>query len=243
MQMARFGSNVRIDKKGTIDLVTEIDVAVERMFRALIGERFPDHDVLAEEMGQLHRGASHRWVFDPLDGTTNYAHGVPIFCAAVALEIEGEAAVGAVYDPNRRELFTTERGVGAWLNGAPLRVSSAATLVDSLLVTGFPYDVQSRLSEILDPFAGFLKKARAIRRLGSAAIDLCWVAAGRMDGFWEQGLQAWDTMAGALMVHEAGGRVTALDGGPWRADVGHCLASNGLIHDEMLGVIRDVTRP
>jgi myo-inositol-1(or 4)-monophosphatase len=243
MQMARFGSDVRVDKKGAIDLVTEVDLAVERMFRALIADRFPDHDVLAEEMGQLHRGGSHRWVFDPLDGTTNYAHGVPIFCATVALEIDGDPSVGAVYDPNRRELFTAEHGVGAWLNGAPLRVSSASTLVDSLLVTGFPYDVRDRLSDILDPFAAFLEKARAVRRLGSAAIDLCWVAAGRMDGFWEQGLQAWDTMAGALLVQEAGGRVTALDGGPFRAESGHCLASNGLIHEEMLAVIRDTKRP
>jgi myo-inositol-1(or 4)-monophosphatase len=240
MQMARFGSDVRVDKKGAIDLVTEVDVAVERMFRALIADRFPDHDVLGEEMGQLRRGGSHRWVFDPLDGTTNYAHGVPIFCATVALEIDGCPAVGAVYDPNRRELFTAEHGGGAWLNGTPIRVSSASTLGDSLLVTGFPYDLRDHLRDILDPFAGFLMKARAVRRLGSAAIDLCWVAAGRMDGFWEQGLQAWDTMAGALLVQEAGGRVTALDGGPWKPESGQVLASNGLIHEEMLAVIRDV---
>jgi myo-inositol-1(or 4)-monophosphatase len=234
---------VRVDKKGAIDLVTEVDVEVERMFRALIAERFPDHDVLAEEMGETKTGASHRWVFDPLDGTTNYAHGIPIFCATVALEIDGEPVVGAVYDPNRKELFTGERGVGAWRNGEPLRVSRAATLIDSVLVTGFPYDIRERSDEILGLFAGFLRQARAVRRLGSAAIDLCWVAAGRMEGFWEQGLHAWDTMAGALMVQEAGGHVTALDGGPWKAASGRCLASNGLIHDEMLAVIREVCRP
>ncbi len=239
MQMARFGSALRVDKKGAIDLVTEVDVEVETMLRALIEQRFPDHDVLAEEMGQTRTGATHRWVFDPLDGTTNYAHGVPIFCSTLALEIDGHPAVGAVFDPNRRELFTAERGVGAWMNGQPLRVSSSATLNDSLLVTGFPYDIRTRMDEVLTLFASFLHEARAVRRLGSAAIDLCWVAAGRLDGFWEQGLQAWDTMAGALMVQEAGGRVSALDGGRWNPHGGRVLASNGHIHEAMVAVIQD----
>ena len=240
MQMARFGSAVRIEKKGAIDLVTEIDVEVERMFRALIADRFPDHDVLAEEMGQTGSGARRRWVFDPLDGTTNYAHGIPIFCATVALEIDGVPTVAAVYDPTRKELFTAERGVGAWLNGAPLRVSSTPTLNDSVLVTGFPYDIREpeRMQSIVGLFAAFLASARAVRRLGSAAIDLCWVAAGRMDGFWEQALKPWDTMGGALIVQEAGGRVTGLRGEPWDAHRGNVLASNGRIHDEMLAVIR-----
>ena len=242
LQMARFGSDVRIDKKGTIDLVTEVDVEVERMFRALISERFPDHDVLGEEMGDSSTGASHRWVFDPLDGTTNYAHGLPLFCSTLALEIEGQPDVGAVFDPSRRELFTAERGVGAWLNGEPIRVSQAETLIDSVLVTGFPYDIRERMDDLLGLFAGFLREARAVRRLGSAAIDLCWVAAGRMDGFWEQGLRAWDTMAGALIVQEAGGRVSALDGGPWDPHGGRVLASNSLIHEEMLKIIRTVQR-
>jgi len=241
--MARFGTDVRVEKKGAIDLVTEVDMEVERMFRALIGQRFPDHDILAEELGQTTSGARYRWVFDPLDGTTNYAHGLPIFCSTVALELDGEAIVGAVFDPNRKELFTAERGVGAWVNGAPMRVSPAATLVDSVLVTGFPYDVRDRIDDILGLFTGFLREARAIRRLGSAAIDLCWVAAGRMDAFWEQGLQPWDTTAGALMVQEAGGRVTALDGGPFVPATRQCLASNGLIHDAMLDIARRVKRP
>jgi myo-inositol-1(or 4)-monophosphatase len=243
LQLSRFGSQVRIEKKGTIDLVTEIDIAVERMFRALIAERFPDHDVLAEEMGQTRSGARHRWVFDPLDGTTNYAHGVPIFCSTVALEIDGVPTVAAVFDPNRQELFTAERGVGARLNGAPLQVSRAETLIDSLLVTGFPYDIREpqRMREILALFTGFLGHARAIRRLGSAAVDLCWVAAGRMDGFWEQALQPWDVMGGALIVQEAGGRVTNLDGSAWDAHGGNVLASNGLVHDEMLRVVAQST--
>jgi myo-inositol-1(or 4)-monophosphatase len=240
IQISRFGSAMRVDKKGAIDLVTEVDVEVERMFRALVAERFPDHDVLAEEMGQPRTGASHRWVFDPLDGTTNYAHGIPIFCSTLALEIDGVPVVGAVYDPNRRELFTAERGVGAWLNGEPLRVSASETLIDSVLVTGFPYDIREagRMEAIVGLFTGLLGQARAIRRLGSAAIDLCWVAAGRMDAFWEQALQPWDVMGGGLIVQEAGGRVTSLDGSPWDAMNGQVLASNGRVHDEMLAVIR-----
>lgn len=239
IQMARFGSGIRIDKKGSIDLVTEVDFEVERMFRALVAERFPDHAVLAEEMGQSGSGARHRWVFDPLDGTTNYAHGLPIFCASLALEVDGQAEVGAVYDPNRRELFTAERGVGAWLNGQPLRVSSTAAVIESLLVTGFPYTVHQTPEPFLKMFGAFLRRARAIRRLGSAAIDLCWVAAGRMDAFWEQSLQPWDTAAGALIVQEAGGRVTGLDGGEWAPTAGHILASNGRLHDELLAIARD----
>ena len=236
IQRARFGSVLRVDKKGTIDLVTEVDLEVERSCRALIAARFPDHDILAEELGGGDGGRSHRWVFDPLDGTTNFAHGVPIFCSSLALEIDGEAVVGAVFDPNRQELFTAERGVGAWLNGAPLRTSTTDALIDALLVTGFPYDVHSTLDEVIGLFSAYVSEARAVRRLGSAAIDLCWVAAGRMDGFWEERLQPWDTRAGALLVQEAGGRVTGLDGGTWAPAAGHLLASNGPLHDQMLQV-------
>ncbi len=237
IQLAKFRSGVRIDKKGAIDLVTDVDVEVERMFRALVAERFPDHDVLAEELGGSSSGARHRWVFDPLDGTTNYAHGVPIYCASLALEIDGVATVGAVFDPNRQELFTAERGVGAWLNGEPIRVTTTAAMLDALLVTGFPYTVHDHPARILELFGAFVTRARAVRRLGSAAIDLCYVAAGRMDGFWEESLQPWDTLAGALIVQEAGGRVTGMAGQPWVAADGHILASNGALHDEMLGVI------
>jgi myo-inositol-1(or 4)-monophosphatase len=239
MQMARFGSGVRVEKKSAIDLVTEVDLEVEQMFRALVATRFPGHDVLAEEMGGGSLGARHRWVFDPLDGTTNYAHGLPIFCASLALEIDGWAEVAAVYDPNRRELFTAERGLGAWMNGQRLRTSAAETLLDSLLVTGFPYNVHETLDEIVGLFSAFVGRARAVRRLGSAALDLCWVAAGRMDAFWEHRLQPWDTMAGALIVQEAGGRVSGMDGSTWNPAAGHMIASNGRIHEEMLAVVRD----
>jgi myo-inositol-1(or 4)-monophosphatase len=238
MQLAAFGGPIRVDKKGLIDLVTEVDLAVERMFRALIAERFPDHDVLAEEIGGgASAGSRYCWVFDPLDGTTNYAHGLPIFCASLALEIDGQIEVAAVYDPCRRELFTAERGGGAYLNGAPLRVSRVGALIDALLVTGFPYDVHTTADQIVGLFDAFIRKAQAVRRLGSAALDLCYVAAGRMDGFWEQRLKPWDVAAGALIVEEAGGCVTGLDGGLFTCRAGHVVASNGTIHDEMLATI------
>ena len=238
LQMAQFGSVLQIDKKGTIDLVTQVDVAVERMFRDLIAERFPDHQILAEEMGGAVVAPSGPcWVFDPIDGTTNYAHGLPIFCSSLALEIDGVAEVAAVYDPNRRELFTAERGGGAYVNGVPVRVSGAERLIDAMLVTGFPYDVQRRVDEIVGLFAAFVGRARAVRRLGSAAIDLCWVAAGRMDGFWENDLNPWDIAGGALIVAEAGGRVTSTDGAVFTSRGGQVLATNGRIHDAMLSVI------
>jgi myo-inositol-1(or 4)-monophosphatase len=239
IMMTRFGHDIRVDKKGTIDLVTEVDFAIERMFREMIAGRFPDHDVLAEEQGGspgVPPGPC--WVFDPIDGTTNYAHGIPIFCASLALEIDGVAEVAAVFDPTRQELFTAERGGGAYLNGRRLRVSAAASLVDAVLVTGFPYDVHGRVDEIVGLFGAFVGHARAVRRLGSAAIDLCYVAAGRMDGFWESDLKPWDIAGGALIVTEAGGCVTHMDGSPFSSRCGDLVATNRLLHDPMLDVIR-----
>lgn len=230
----------RVGKKGLIDLVTEVDVAVEKSFRNLIAHRFPDHAVLGEEMGMSgdDSRARCRWLFDPIDGTTNYAHGLPIYCASAALEVDGGIQVGAVFDPTREELFTAERGRGAFLNGAPLRVSQASLLVDSLLVTGFPYDVQTRTDDIVGLFARFLARARAVRRLGSAALDLCYVAAGRMDGFWEQDLKPWDVAAGMLVVEEAGGQVTGFNGAPFSPYGAEIVASNGHLHEQMLEVIK-----
>jgi myo-inositol-1(or 4)-monophosphatase len=243
LMMTRLGGEMRVDKKGAIDLVTEVDIEVERVFRTLIAERFPTHSVLAEELGG---GADVApgpcWVFDPIDGTTNFAHGLPIFCASLALEVDGQAVVAAVYDPTRKELFTAERGGGAHLNGKPIRVSPASELVDALLVTGFPYDVHQRVDEIVGLFAAFVGRARAVRRLGSAAIDLCYVAAGRLDGFWESDLKPWDVAGGALIVSEAGGRMTMMDGGPFSSHGRHVLASNTRLHQQMLDVIAEFRR-
>jgi myo-inositol-1(or 4)-monophosphatase len=239
-QMARFGSDMRVEKKGAIDLVTEIDIAIEREFRDMIAARFPAHDVLGEEFGagaDGQRAPHFCWVFDPIDGTTNYAHGLPIFCASLALEVDGEPIVAAVYDPTRKELFTAERGHGARLNGRMLHVSVAESLIDSLLVTGFHYNVHKDPGKVIEMFAAFIARARAVRRLGSAALDLCYVAAGRFDGFWERQLQPWDVAGGALIVAEAGGRVTTMTGERYGSRKGSVLATNGRIHDAMLDVI------
>jgi myo-inositol-1(or 4)-monophosphatase len=237
----RTGFDVR--KKGRIDLVTEVDEACERMFREMIAVRFPDHQVVAEELGGNEPvRARHCWIFDPLDGTNNYAHGLPIFCSSLALEVDGEVVLGAVYDASRKELFTATLGEGAFLNDAPMSVSGCDVLLDSLLVTGFSYGVHERRRSLVDLFEAFLGEAQAVRRLGSAALVLCYVAAGRFEGFWEQHLKPWDTAAGALIVQEAGGRVSGLDGSRFDARHGDVVASNGLVHAEMLQVIAEWRR-
>ena len=245
IQLQRRESGFEVSKKGAIDLVTEVDLECERLCRGILAERFPDHDILAEELsaGPTEPARSRfRWVFDPLDGTTNYAHGLPIFCSSLSLEVDGRAEVAAIFDPTRQELFTAERGAGAYLNGAKLQVSNTTTLVDALLVTGFPYDVHRRTDELVGLFAAFLGTARAVRRLGSAALDLCYVACSRFDGFWEQHLKPWDVSAGALIVEEAGGRVTGMDGSPFNPVAAHLVACNGPLQAEMLGVIRQYRR-
>ena len=242
IQLARQASGFRVSKKGEIDLVTEVDLECERMCRTVIAERFPEHDVLAEEGGagpSTTPRSRWRWVFDPVDGTTNYAHGLPIFCASLGLEIDGRTEVGAVFDPSRRELFTAVRRGGSFLNGRALAVSDTSTLIDAMIVTGFPYDVHRDSGDLVGLFGAFLGRARAVRRLGSAALDLCYVAAGRFDAFWEQHLKPWDVSAGALVVEEARGHVTGMDGSPFDAAAGHLVASNGAVHDEMMAVIRE----
>jgi myo-inositol-1(or 4)-monophosphatase len=242
MQMARFGQGLRIDKKGAIDLVTDVDVAVETWFRAFIHERYPEHRILAEELQDQSPsgapGSPYCWIFDPIDGTTNYAHGLPIFCSSLGLEIDGRIAVGAVFDPTRNELFTAERGHGAFLNDTRLHVSSTDTMRDALLCTGFPYDVYLTADEVVGLFGRFVQDSRAVRRLGSAALDLCYVAAGRLDGFWENRLHPWDIAGGALIVEEAGGVVTGYDGTPFQARRDDVVASNGRIQTAMLEVIQ-----
>lgn len=242
MQMAALGQRIRIDKKGVIDLVTEVDVAVETWFRGFIHERFPEHRILAEELQDRSRqgveSSPYCWIFDPIDGTTNYAHGLPIFCSSLALEIAGRLEVAAVYDPTRKELFTAERGGGAFLNGVPIRVSTTDALVDSLLCTGFHYDVHQAPHDAVGLFAQFIGRARAVRRLGSAALDLCYVAAGRLDGFWEERLRPWDVAGGVLLIEEAGGSISGYDGTSFHPGRGDLVATNGAIHPHVLGVIQ-----
>ena len=235
-----FRKNPEVRKKGPIDLVTAADVAAERAFRELIAARFPDHSVLGEEQaGGVPRQSETRcrWIVDPLDGTTNFAHGLALFCVSIALEIDGRVEVGVVHDPIADELFTAERGGGARLNGERVHVSSRATLLDGLLCTGFPYSIRERPERQVEVFAAFLGRARAVRRLGSAALDLCYVACGRFDGFWERHLHPWDMAAGALIVEEAGGRVTDYANRPIDLFGGQIVVSNGHLHEDMLTVI------
>jgi myo-inositol-1(or 4)-monophosphatase len=227
-----------IQKKGRIDLVTAADLDAEHMFRALIAARFPDHVVVGEEArSEAVPEGRCRWIIDPLDGTTNFAHGLALFCVSIALELDGRPEIGVVYDPINEELFVAERGQGARLNGAPLEVAACGTLVDALLVTGFPYTVREERRQQVAVFAAFLEEAQAVRRLGSAALDLCYVAAGRFDGYWEERVHPWDIAAGALIVEEAGGRVTGLAGQSFDPFSGHIVATNGLIHAAVLAVI------
>jgi myo-inositol-1(or 4)-monophosphatase len=235
-----FRRGFEIHKKGRIDLVTAADLASEEAFRTLIEQRFPAHVVIGEEAAPAPalRARPLQWIIDPVDGTTNFAHGLALFSVSIALRIDGVIEVGVVYDPIGEELFTAERGFGARLNGQPLRVSRATELVDGVLCTGFPYTVREERRRQVDVFAAFLDEARAVRRLGSAALDLAYVAAGRLDGFWEERLQAWDMAAGVLLVEEAGGTVSDMDGGPLDVFAGHVIATNGALHEQMQSVIR-----
>ena len=234
----RFNTRFSVERKGVINLVTEVDVAAEKLIVSRIRGAFPDHAILAEEgHGGVEGGGSVRWIIDPLDGTTNYAHGYPVFSVSIGLEIDGEVEWGAVYDPTRNELFTARRGAGAWLNGAPLRVSETAALDGSLLATGFPYDIRTGPRKNLAEFSAFAVRTHGVRRGGSAALDLCYVAAGRLDGFWEHGLHPWDCAAGYLAVREAGGTVTDYSGNHGSIYASETLASNGRIHEEMKTVL------
>ena len=224
------------ERKGRIDLVTEFDKRSEARLLARIAGRFPGHGVLAEESGAHAggQGARVRWVVDPLDGTTNFAHNYPFFGVSVGVEVDGEVAAGAVYDPVRDEMFAAARGSGATLNGEPIRVSACAAVEDSLLVTGFPYDVREFPERHLPLFQDFLVRAQGIRRDGSAALNLCYLAMGRFDGFWEGNLSAWDVAAGSLIVREAGGALSDYGGGPFRIAGRQICAANPELHAEML---------
>jgi myo-inositol-1(or 4)-monophosphatase len=239
VQRERYETDVRIGtKSAAIDLVTEVDHACEALMVERLRAERPDDAVLAEEgRGQDRADAVWRWIIDPLDGTTNYAHGYPRFCVSIGVEHHGVRSVGVVYDPLLEELYTAVRGEGSFLNGRRLQVSEETELGRSLVATGFAYDVRHNPADNLDHFAAFVKNARAVRRDGSAALDLCYLAAGRFDGFWELQLHPWDVAAGFLIVEEAGGRVSDRAGGPpprWGRDT---VACNGRIHAAMLALL------
>ena len=224
--------------KGEIDIVTEADQQAESMIIAAIHQQYPDHDILAEESPATHTGSPYRWIIDPLDGTTNYAHGYPVFCVSIALEWEGSCILGVVFNPMLEEMFVAGKGQGAFLNDKPIAVSQTTELFRSLLATGFPYDIRLTKENNMDHFESMAVKAQAIRRAGSAALDLAYVAAGRFDGFWELKLSPWDTAAGCLLVQEAGGVITDLQGEAFTLIAPHVVASNGKIHGQILSVLR-----
>lgn len=231
----------RVSKKGDIDLVTEADVASEALIIDRIRSHYPRHGILAEESGEAvvvgDKRSDWKWIIDPLDGTTNYAHGYPCFCVSIAVEHAGVLELGVVYDPMRNEMFSAERGLGATLNDRAIHVSAVADLNQAMLCTGFPYNVREQPDFARD-FANFTMRAQAVRRDGSAAIDLAYVACGRFDGFWEDGLNAWDMAAGVLLIEEAGGRVTNFNNAKLDIYTKKVLATNGLVHEAMSDVLK-----
>ncbi|MBI1341671.1 MAG: inositol monophosphatase [Terrimonas sp.] len=227
------------NKEGINNLVTEADHAAEKAIFSVIRESFPDHYLLSEEAGAIAQDSNYKWIIDPIDGTVNFAHGLPLCCVSIAIEKEGEMIMGAVYAPVLHELFLAEKGKGATLNDKPLRVSHETDVWKSCLVTGFPYTFLDMPNGPLDVFDRLIRKGVPVRRLGSAAIDLCWVAAGRFDGFYEHKLQAWDSAAGFLMVEESGGTVTDFSGNRYSPYQPHLVATNGKIHDQLLNVINN----
>jgi myo-inositol-1(or 4)-monophosphatase len=231
------GKDKKVELKGEINLVTEVDRICEQRIVEIIQKTFPEHNILTEETPMPEGSSPYRWIIDPLDGTTNYAHGYPFFCTSIALEFEGAIILGAIYDPLLDELFTAQQDHGAFLNGERISVSATPRLIEALLCTGFPYDLRESSVNNMDHFNNFIMEARAIRRDGSAALDLCYVAAGRFDGFWELKLNPWDVAAGKLIVEEAGGMVTDFGGGPLDIYGQETLASNGRIHGEIIRVL------
>lgn len=249
IQVARDAGNLlvqrlgaaQITNKGDIDLVTEADIAAEELIIDRIRSHYPLHGILAEESGEaVQQGTSRsewKWIIDPLDGTTNYAHGYPCFCVSIAVEHAGSLEIGVVYDPMRDEMFAAERGQGATLNERRIRVSNVEGLNNAMMCTGFPYDVRTRPDFARD-FTNFTLHAQAVRRDGSAALDLAYIACGRFDGFWEDGLNPWDVAAGAILISEAGGRITNYENEPLNIYTKKVVASNGRVHEAMLRLLR-----
>jgi myo-inositol-1(or 4)-monophosphatase len=227
----------KIHYKGKINLVTEADKMSEDLIIGAINRKFPDHGILSEESEAINGAGKFRWIIDPLDGTTNYAHGYPIFCVSIALEKDGKVILGVVYDPMREEMFVAQHGKGAKLNGKKISVSPVKNISRSLLATGFPYDIRDSKNNNLDYFNSMAVNVQAIRRAGAAALDLACLAAGRFDGFWELKLKPWDTAAGCLLVTEAGGVISDIKGKKWDLYSPDLLASNGLIHKQMMKVL------
>ena len=242
IQIVHYGKSYGIQYKGETDPVTEVDKLCERAVVRMISDAFPDHDILSEETPFQQKGSPWRWIVDPIDGTTNYIHEYPCFCVSIGLEAEGEVILGVVYNPLLDELFQAEKGEGAFLNGHRMAVSRTPGLTGSFLCTGFPYDIRENADFYLEYFRAFIVHSFALRRPGSAVLDLCYVAAGRFDGFWEMKLRPWDVAAASLMVKEAGGRVTDFKGNPYGIYSNQILASNGLIHDQMLEVMGEIER-
>jgi myo-inositol-1(or 4)-monophosphatase len=236
--LSYMGKLEHVEYKGRRDPVSEADKASEKRVAEVIREAFPAHGFLAEEKTSwTGKDKSARWIVDPLDGTVNYAHGYPHFSVSIAFERDGEMQAGVVFDPVKKDLFSAVKGGGAFLNNTPIQVSGTKTLIKSLIVTGFPYDIESRPNEILEPFNRMVLASQGVRRDGSAALNLCYLACGRFDGYWEFGLKPWDTAAGALILREAGGIVTDFKGTPFKPEMQEILASNGKIQKEMMEVL------
>jgi myo-inositol-1(or 4)-monophosphatase len=234
-----FGKVNQIRKKGDIDLVTEADLRSERTILNIISRSYPRDSLLTEEAGEYNHHTERVWIIDPLDGTTNFAHNYPVFAISIALEIDGEPVLGVVYDPYSEELFEAAKGTGAYLNNKPIKVSQTKVLQDSLLATGFPYDIHERPQRVMKHFQNMIVLAQGVRRPGSAAIDLSYVAAGRFDGFWEERLHPWDTAAGAVIVKEAGGKVSTYEGDPFTPHLKSVVAANPFIHEAMLRALNE----
>jgi myo-inositol-1(or 4)-monophosphatase len=239
VMMDRLGGSLEITHKGEVDLVTQVDLALERLITEAIHDRFPDHTVLGEEgwrEGEA-RDADYAWLFDPLDGTTNYVHGYPMFCVSIALTQRGDVLLGAIYDPLRDELFYAAKGEGATLNDRRIVVSDTDRLISSLLSTGFPYQRATIPDNNVALLSKVIDRIQGVRRSGSVALDLAYVAAGRLDGHWELHVKPWDTAAGGLLVKEAGGRITGTEGEAWNPFEANVVASNGRIHGELLAAL------
>lgn len=247
-QRSRFGATVEMRMKGVVDPVTQVDLDSERMIVEAIHHAFPDHDILTEEGTNRESRAAHRWVIDPIDGTTNFAHGYPLFSVSIALEREGQPAVGVVYAPILDETYWGVRGAGAFgtrQGSEPRRlaVSATATLERAFVITGFPYHLREEPDSVLVPFAKMAVSTFALRRDGTAALDLCYVAAGVFDAFWEVELKPWDVAAAMVMLREAGATITDMAGGPFRFGMETFATSNGKVHDEMIGVLKAAGAP